>query len=221
MGPPVATPPRHDLDPMMDHRGATPPGHATGVTLDRLLAVTPVHPRGREITMPALRESINHSSNGSRSHRSRSNSSPPPDETTRDQPALDMALGEAPSDAAAAVATPAIATPSTAAAPAADAKVIGRSDNPTQHILVHNMYDKDEEMEQGWENNIKLDFEDECAQYGKITAVVVMAKEPGGKIYASFNSADGAMSCATNLVGRWFDKRQIQVEFVESVPNSA
>lgn len=143
--------------------------------------------------------------------------------------ALDMALGVAPTASvlpATTVATPAIMAPLTTAAPTAtdapvvDAKFVVRSENPTQHILVHNMYDKDEETEQGWENDIKLDFEEECAQYGKISSVVVMSKDPGGKIYASFESAEGAMSCANSLAGRWFDKRQLRVEFVDSIPNS-
>ena len=120
--------------------------------------------------------------------------------------ALDMALG--------------VATPTAASTIVEDAKVVGRSDQPTQHILVHNMFNKDEETDPGWENDIKLDFEEECAQYGKITCVVVMSKDPGGMIYASFDSVDGATNCAQNLAGRWFDKRQLRVEYVDSVPDS-
>mmetsp|Transcript_4908 Transcript_4908/g.9133 ORF Transcript_4908/g.9133 Transcript_4908/m.9133 type:complete len:197 (-) Transcript_4908:50-640(-) len=138
--------------------------------------------------------------------------------------ALDMALGVAPAPAAAGNAVPlAVATQAipTSAPPSVDAKVIGRVDNPSPHILVQNMFDKDEEDSPGWENDIKLDFEEECAQYGTITNVMVMSKDPGGKIYASFNSVDGAMSCAKNLAGRWFDKRQLRVEFVDSIPSSS
>ena len=108
-----------------------------------------------------------------------------------------------------------------ATTPAVDAKVVGNANNPSQHILVHNMFDKDEETDGGWENDIKLDFEEECAQYGKITQVLVMSKEVGGKIYASFDSIEGATKCAKALAGRWFDKRQLRVEFVESVPTSS
>ena len=160
--------------------------------------------------------------------------------------ALDVALGNIPSSGAlspvpvsigvAAAAAPIVGnppvvapaqTPVIAAASAAttqpsnvdDAKVVGRIDRPSNHILVHNMFDKDEETEQGWEEDIKLDFEEECAQYGKISSVVVMSKEAGGKIYATFDSIDGAMSCAKNLAGRWFDKRQLRVEFVDSIPS--
>lgn len=154
--------------------------------------------------------------------------------------ALDLALGNVPSSdallppvngaAAAAAAAASTGENSPVNAPAAaspvppsnanDATVIGRMDQPSNHILVHNMFDKDEETEQGWEEDIKLDFEEECAQYGKISSVVVMSKEVGGKIYASFEAVDGAMNCAKNLAGRWFDKRQLRVEFVDSIPSS-
>ena len=134
--------------------------------------------------------------------------------------ALDAALGVAAPVANAAqpnITTATEPNATTATHVVVDAKVVGRSDNPSQHILVHNMFNKDEETEQGWENDIKLDFEEECAQYGKITDVLVMSKEVGGKIYASFDSVEGAMSCAKNLAGRWFDKRQLRVEFVDTI----
>ena len=131
--------------------------------------------------------------------------------------ALDMALGVAPIVIGSAI----TASFSTITTPIADAKIVGRMDNPTQNILVHNMFDKDEETEGGWEEDIRLDFEEECAQYGKIVRVVVMSDDPGGMIYASFDSVEAAMKCATSLAGRWFDKRQLRVEFVDSIPNSS
>lgn len=85
---------------------------------------------------------------------------------------------------------------------------------PSKNILVRNMFDKDEETEEGWEEDIKLDFEEESSKHGKIVAVKVMSKEVGGKIYASFETVEGAKACAENLAGRWFDKRQLKVEFV-------
>jgi len=119
------------------------------------------------------------------------------------------------------VASQATVAPQAAVATLPDAKVIGGAENPTKAILVHNMFDKDTETEPNWEEEIRLDFEDECAKYG-ITKVVVMSKDPGGKIYASFETIDGAKNCASSLAGRWFDKRQLRVEFVEedSVPSN-
>lgn len=112
--------------------------------------------------------------------------------------------------------TAAVAAPPGSAMP--DPTKVGNADNPTNHILVYNMFDKDQETEAGWENDIKEEFEEECSKFGKILKVTVMSKEPGGKIYASFDTIQGAQSCASTLAGRWFDKRRLQVEFV---PESA
>lgn len=102
-----------------------------------------------------------------------------------------------------------------------DPKKVGGADSPTVNILVHNMYDKDEETDDGWEEDIKQEFEEECSKFGKLGKVIVMHKEPGGKIYAVFDTVDGAKSCAESLAGRYFDKRMIRVEFVndEKIPN--
>ena len=133
--------------------------------------------------------------------------------------ALDAAFGGLPAPApavapgAAAGASPGAKSGGAAAEP--DAKVIGRADRPGRSILIHNMFDKDEETDEGWEEDIRLDLEEECGQYGKIARVVVMSAEPGGRIYASFGSEDGAAKCAAALAGRWFDKRQLRVEFVD------
>jgi RNA-binding protein 23/39 len=110
------------------------------------------------------------------------------------------------------VAAPAVATASTAVVP--DPTKIGGAEHPTKTVLVHNMYNKDEETEPGWEKEIRDEFEEECSKFGKIQSVTVMSQEPGGKIYASFDSIEGAKSCASSLAGRWFDKRQLRVEFV-------
>lgn len=99
-----------------------------------------------------------------------------------------------------------------------DAKKIGNANEPTNMVLVHNMFDKDQETDDGWEEDIRLDFVDECSKWGKILDVKVMYKEQGGKIYASFENSSQAQMCASNLAGRWFDKRQLRVEFVRDFP---
>ena len=84
----------------------------------------------------------------------------------------------------------------------------------SKNILVRNMFDKDEETEEGWEEDIRLDFEEESSKHGKILSVKVISKEVDGKIFAKFETVEGARACAENLAGRWFDKRQLRVEFV-------
>jgi RNA-binding protein 39 len=95
-----------------------------------------------------------------------------------------------------------------------DPSVIGNNDKPTSCILVHNMFDKDQETDAGWEDDLELEFAEECGRYGKLLKIRVMSKEVGGKIYALFETMEGALACAKCLAGRWFDKRQLRVEFV-------
>jgi RNA recognition motif-containing protein len=93
--------------------------------------------------------------------------------------------------------------------------LIGNADKPTRHLLVHNMYDKDEETDSGWEKDVKEEFIEECSKFGKIDSVTVMHEEPGGKIYASFIDLTCAKACCDNLAGRWFDKRQLRVDYMQ------
>merc|ERR1712232_1009391 len=103
---------------------------------------------------------------------------------------------------------------------AACTNLIGNADKPTRHLLVHNMYDKDEETDPGWEKDIEEEFTEESSKFGKIESVTVMHEEPGGKIYASFVDPTGARACAENLSGRWFDQRQLRVDYMseENIP---
>ena len=91
---------------------------------------------------------------------------------------------------------------------------IGNTSNPSCHLIIHNMYDKDEETDPGWEVEIKEEFLDECSKFGKIEHAKVMHLEPGGKIFATFSTLEGAKNCAKNLAGRWFDKRQLRVDYM-------
>ncbi len=90
----------------------------------------------------------------------------------------------------------------------------------TSHILIHNMFDKDLETEDGWWEDIREDVTEECTTFGKVEKVVVMHEHPGGKVYVSFQENQVAKTAASALEGRWFDQRQLHVEFVneEDVP---
>mmetsp|Transcript_10787 Transcript_10787/g.13371 ORF Transcript_10787/g.13371 Transcript_10787/m.13371 type:complete len:189 (+) Transcript_10787:338-904(+) len=84
----------------------------------------------------------------------------------------------------------------------------------SRKIMVHNVFDKNEETEEGWEEDIKEDFEEECSKHGTIKTVKVESEKEGGIIYVLFDSVDAATACAKALAGRWFDKRQLKVEYV-------
>ncbi len=124
--------------------------------------------------------------------------------------AVNLALGTAPS-----------ATPSTTPLPAS-LPTLSDEDNPkfvrgnlSKNILVRNMFDKDEETDENWADDIRMEFQEEGGKYGKIILVKVMKNDPGGKIYSSFDTLESAAACGEKFAGRWFDKRQLTVEFVD------
>lgn len=86
---------------------------------------------------------------------------------------------------------------------------------PTSHILIHNMFNKDMETEDGWWEDIREEVTEECTTFGKVEKVVVMHEHPGGKVYVRFQNAEMAKKAANALEGRWFDQRQLHVEFVQ------
>jgi len=141
-----------------------------------------------------------------------------PTGTTEESSSKEMATAAVTtsSSTATATATEPTTTTTTASpsstAPVQDAKEI--KGTPTLSILVHNMFDKDEETDEGWQDDIREDFVEECQKYGHIQKCLVKHQEPGGKIYAFFDSMDSAQNCALAMAGRWFDKRQLRVEYV-------
>ena len=89
------------------------------------------------------------------------------------------------------------------------------AEKPTRNVLVHNMYDKDEETEEGWALEVEEEFKEEATKFGNLKSVTVLSKQVGGKILASFETEEAAIACSNNLSGRWFDKRQLKVDFVQ------
>jgi len=87
-------------------------------------------------------------------------------------------------------------------------------------ILVSNVYNKDEETEAGWQDEIKEDFHDECSKFGAVKEVFVDHEKSGGKIYISFSEKTNAEACAKSFAGRWFNKRQLRVKYVDCIPSS-
>jgi RNA-binding protein 23/39 len=93
-------------------------------------------------------------------------------------------------------------------------KIIGGQTEPTRNLLVHNMFDKSQETEAGWVKDLMQEFRDEGSKFGKVEDVVIMSAEEGGKIYVRFDKVEAAQRCASNFAGRWFDKRQLRVDFI-------
>jgi hypothetical protein len=50
----------------------------------------------------------------------------------------------------------------------------------------------------GEEEN-KQEFQEEAGKFGKLKEIVVMSKEEGGMIYASYETVQAAQTCASNF----------------------
>ncbi len=84
-------------------------------------------------------------------------------------------------------------------------------------ILIKNMYNAEEETDEGWELDIKEDVEAECSRHGGEGSVLhsfVDAANPGGLVYVLFTTTASAEGAARALHGRWFAQRMITVVYL-------
>jgi len=85
---------------------------------------------------------------------------------------------------------------------------------PSRKILIRNMFDKDQESEEGWWEELKEEVQDECSKHGTVKTVEVQHELVGGMVRVEFQNLEGSAACAKALAGRWFDQRQLLVEYV-------
>ncbi|KAL4111533.1 hypothetical protein PRIC1_003211 [Phytophthora ramorum] len=86
-------------------------------------------------------------------------------------------------------------------------------------FVVKNMFDVYQEQKSGnpdWPVEIQQDVEEECGQYGPVLHTYVEKDKQGGLVYVLFDNVGSAVSAATKLHGRWFNKRQISVRYLSS-----
>ncbi len=84
-------------------------------------------------------------------------------------------------------------------------------------ILIKNMYNAEEETDEGWELDIKEDVEAECSRHGGEGSVLhsfVDAATPGGLVYVLFKTTASAEGAARALHGRWFAQRMITATYL-------
>lgn len=88
-------------------------------------------------------------------------------------------------------------------------------------VLLKNMFNPEEETEQGWDKELADDVKEECEdKYGKVTTIKVDT-ESGGEIWLKFEEVEGAKKAINGLNGRFFGGRSITAAFVsEGIFNS-
>lgn len=98
---------------------------------------------------------------------------------------------------------------------------------PTTCLLVRNMFDPATETEPEWDIDIREDVRDEVTQYGTLQHIHVDDKHPAGCVYLRFGQVDVATKVLNVLQGRYFDGKQLVVEYLpeskysELFPSSA
>lgn len=89
------------------------------------------------------------------------------------------------------------------------------SGTPSCFILINNMFDPATETDPNWDQEIKEDVSEECSNFGPVDHCYVEKVKPGGLVFVTMRTIDGATKAANALNGRFFAGRMITCSFVD------
>ncbi|MBA0759790.1 hypothetical protein Gotri_022624 [Gossypium trilobum] len=84
---------------------------------------------------------------------------------------------------------------------------------PSECLLLKNMFDPATETEPDFDLDIKEDVEEECSKYGRVKHIYV-DKNSGGYVYLRFDSTEAAGKAQRAMHMRWFAGRSISALFM-------
>ncbi|XP_050366590.1 uncharacterized protein LOC126785053 [Argentina anserina] len=102
-------------------------------------------------------------------------------------------------------------------APFLPAKVMPTAEpigNPSECLLLKDMFDPMTEMDPEFDADIKEDVEEECNKYGRVKHIYV-EKNSAGYVYLRFETVEGAAAAQRAMHLRWFAGRQISATFMQ------
>ncbi|KAK8631788.1 hypothetical protein V6N13_028567 [Hibiscus sabdariffa] len=85
---------------------------------------------------------------------------------------------------------------------------------PSECLLLKNMFDPSTETEPDFDLDIKEDVEEECSKYGRVKHIYV-DKNSAGCVYLRFDSTEGAGKAQRAMHMRWFAGRSISALFMQ------
>eukprot|EP00398_MALV-I-01_sp_L67-1_P000035 gene35-167_t len=86
------------------------------------------------------------------------------------------------------------------------------SELPTSNLILSNMYNaKDPKADEDFFLDVEDDVREECEKHGEVKKVFLNKEE--SQVWVAFGNAAGAITARQALVGRWFDGKQIKVDF--------
>ncbi|KAD3640366.1 hypothetical protein R6Q59_003192 [Mikania micrantha] len=86
--------------------------------------------------------------------------------------------------------------------------------NPSECLLLKNMFDPTTEADPEFDLDIKDDVEEECSNYGRVKHIYV-DKNSAGYVYLRFDSVEGAARAQQAMHKRWFARRLISAIFLQ------
>ncbi|KAI3691274.1 hypothetical protein L2E82_49552 [Cichorium intybus] len=86
--------------------------------------------------------------------------------------------------------------------------------NPSECLLLKNMFDPTTETDPEFDLDIKDDVGDECSNYGRVKHIYV-DKESAGYVYLRFESVEAASRAQQAMHKRWFARRLISAIFLQ------
>ncbi|KAF9682436.1 hypothetical protein SADUNF_Sadunf05G0108700 [Salix dunnii] len=89
---------------------------------------------------------------------------------------------------------------------------------PSECLLLKNMFDPATETEPDFDLDIKEDVEEECSKYGQVEHIFV-DKNSAGCVYLRFNSIEAAARAQRAMHMRWFARRLILAVFMVTIFN--
>ncbi|KAF8082838.1 hypothetical protein N665_0805s0008 [Sinapis alba] len=98
----------------------------------------------------------------------------------------------------------------TTAIPSVVTEPIGQ---PSECLLLKNMFDPATETELYFDEEIKDDVDQECSKYGKVEHIYV-DKKSAGFVYLRFESVQAAMAAQRAMHMRWFAQKMISATFL-------
>ncbi|KAI5647799.1 hypothetical protein M9H77_33804 [Catharanthus roseus] len=85
--------------------------------------------------------------------------------------------------------------------------------NPSECLLLKNMFDPKLEPEPDFDQDIKDDVKDKCTKFGELKHVYV-DKNSAGFVYLRFQQSESALAAQRALHGRWFAGKMITATFL-------
>nr|XP_019708532.2 RNA-binding protein 39 isoform X2 [Elaeis guineensis] len=84
---------------------------------------------------------------------------------------------------------------------------------PSECVLLKNMFDPSTEMDPDFDLDIKEEVEEECSKFGLVKHIYV-DKNSHGYVYLWFGSMEAAASCQLAMHTRWYARRSISATFM-------